>query len=333
MEGVSESEMGARGSIAAFLDRIESIYLRILRSVVLVIATLLVVYAAWLVISGLYKTTRSPSSVIEKQSVVAPEELTDAEAPATLRPADKPTIDPERRAYYTGFLSQYFHVFENQFEPYRQPEDKLMTSDEFDDAFIKTNDRLAAVSSGDLLFSQDREDLDALLRTMTKAAVMPNTKHRLEKYRNAKKVTVTKSIQRTRTVPHAGWDSSSESCDDWYRSPIGCAVVRTVEEPYTETVTALEFPPGTQSHTQIFRAFQDRFFKLLNDRRQANRREAETEREAIRNGRTEGGVSLVLAIQVLAGFLLLMFFFLLIALERHQRKIAQSVDFGGPSSA
>ena len=88
----------------------------------------------------------------------------------------------------------------------------------------------------------------------------------------------------------------------------------------------MEFPEGTQSHIQIFRAFQDRFFGLLHERRERNRRTAEADRNDILLGIVQGHLSLWDALKILGGFLLLMFFFLLIAIERHQRRMAaQSV--------
>ena len=85
----------------------------------------------------------------------------------------------------------------------------------------------------------------------------------------------------------------------------------------------MEYPEGTQSHSQIFRAFQDRFFTLLNQRREDNRAKAAQERSDIQLGNVMGALSLWDALKILGGFLLLMFFFLLIAIERHQRRISK----------
>ena len=48
------------------LDRIEGVYLKVLRGVVLLVATVMILIAAWLALSGLYKMSRSPDSVEEK---------------------------------------------------------------------------------------------------------------------------------------------------------------------------------------------------------------------------------------------------------------------------
>ena len=119
------------------------------------------------------------------------------------------------------------------------------------------------------------------------------------------------------------------ACPDWYQDPMGCTVTRTVEIPYTETVKSMEFPKGTQSHTQIFRAFQDRYFSLLTERRERVAREAQAERESIIEGNATGWISLKTALSVVGGFLVLMFFFLLIAIERHQRRLSAELSHSG----
>ena len=165
------------------------------------------------------------------------------------------------------------------------------------------------------------------------AAAKPTTIQRLKRYQTARKVPVKKQVERTRSQVVRGWDSNSMACTYWYESPIGCSVTRTVEVPYTETVTNMEYPAGTQSHTQIFRAFQDRFFELLEQRRNANASRAESERQGILTGITEGQLSLMTVLQILGAFLILMFFFLLIAIERHQRRLAQDRAVSPPADS
>jgi len=50
---------------------------------------------------------------------------------------------------------------------------------------------------------------------------------------------------------------------------------------------------------------------------------AEAERQGIVAGIADGHLSLMTALQLIGGFLVLMFFFLLTAIERHQRKLAR----------
>jgi len=311
------------------LDRTEHVYLRILRAAILVIATMMIAYAAWLAFSSVYKLSRSPDSVVEQVATVNADELTDAELPVdepTETTDAKPTASTEQRRFYASFVAAYYDLFRKKFEPFRQAEDKQLSRDEFDDSFIGSQARLASIAEGKLDYETDRDDLSNLLSVMTEAADKPATNARLQKYRAAKKVRVAKQVQKSRTEYRRGWDSYSTACEDWYYSPIGCAVRRRVEVPYTETAYAMEFPKGTQSHTQIFKAFQNRYFDLLHGRRDENARTAEEQRESIIAGKLEGGINLWTALQIAGAFLALMFFFLLIAIERHQRLIAANVD-------
>lgn len=332
MNPYDEPRRWSPGRAALILDKAESFYLTILRAVILIIATLLLAYAAWLAASSAYKISKSPDSVVEQQAAVSADELTDAQIPAPTSSAPKTAegqrVNPTQNAFYASFVDRYYSLYRSTFEPYRQQEDKQLTKAEFDGAFLNTAARQKAITNGELNFDDDRRDLEMLLQVMREAAAKPKTVQRLKRYQTARKVPVTERVQRTRTEVVRGWDSSSTACSNWYESPVGCSVSRVIDVPYTESVTKMQYPVGTQSHTQIFRAFQDRFFELLEQRRNANASKAERERQGILSGIAEGRLSLMTALQILGGFLVLMFFFLLIAIERHQRKLAQERSTG-----
>ena len=312
-----------------FFDRLEAVYLRILRVFILLFATALVVYAVVLGATALVKMSRSVESVIEEPATVSGADLLPAEgaeiAPRTNQPAEQVTNSTHRN-FYQGFARRYHALFRQHYEPFRQAEDRQLSLDAFDDAYLNTDNRLRAISQGTLSFESDRADLELLLTAMNEAATNPETRQRLQRYKGARKVRVCRNVQRERTVYRNGWDSSSMACPDWYYPPYGCPVRRAVQQPYSERVCAMEFPEGTRSHADIFRAYHDRFFALLNDRREANAAQAENERVEIVTGNVEGAISLAEAGWVFAGFLVVMFFFLLIAIERHQRKLAVALE-------
>lgn len=314
-----------RHRVAALFDRAESVYLVVLRATILIVATLLLAYCIWLGVSSLYKISRSPDSVVEEQASVSADDLIDAQAPAPTAPSQKSGVNPAYRDYYSHFVDRYYALFRSKFEPYRQPDDKQLSKEEFDGAFLNTGARLDAIKSGDLTFESDRDDLETLYRVMSEAADKAKTVERLRLYKAAKKIPVTSQVERTKVTYERGWDSGSTACPGWYEDPIGCPVTRPVEQPYTESVTTMQYPKGTMSHIQLFRAFQDRFFSLLRERREANAAKAEHQRQDIIASIADGKVSLVTALQVLGAFLALMFFFLLIAIERHQRRISATI--------
>lgn len=311
--------------MSASLDAIEKTYLRILRTIILVIATLMIGYAAWLALSGLYRTMQSTASVVEATATVNASDIISADtSPQSvgLPIEQRDPIDPHIRKFYTAFVSRYYTLFRQKFEPYRQSDDKRLSKEEFDDAFLQTGARLDAIKNGDLDFSKDKNDLELLFKVMSEGANLPQTTSRLAKYKSAKRVGVIRKVQKTRSETRRGWDSYSTACASWYVEPIGCATSRLVDVPYTETVRSMQFPQGTESHSQLFRSFQDRFFKLLSERRDNAAKEAQSERDDIIAGQYSGKASLLLALQIAGGFLMLMFFFLLIAIERHQRHLS-----------
>ena len=305
------------------LDRAETVYLRVLRAVILVIATLLVLYAAGLAAVSLFKIAQSPGSVQEKAATVAAEELTNAGVPARRADANsEPEINPAHRAAYDRFLRRYYQLFRARFERFRQSTDRQLSLSDFDDSFVNSGTRLTAVSRGDLNFEADRADLETLLQVMTQASALPRTQQRLRAYQQARRVRVCRNVQRMRTTLRPGWDPYGVTCPNWYYD-MGCAVTRRVRTPYSERVCEMRFPEGTESHIQIFRAYQNHFYALLNQRRNANAAAAESQRYGIIQGIAEGKLDLMTALKVLGGFLLLMFFFLLIAIERHQRRMVE----------
>lgn len=308
------------------LDRVEAVYLKILRAAVLLVATGLIAFAIWLGISGLIKVSRSPDSVVEREAKVGADDLVNAPVIDEPSPQSSPSKEPvpsaSTRNAYRERLASYFEIYRTRFEPYRQTEDKQLSRDEFDDQYLKTNERAMSVAKGELSESTDLAELDRLIAVMNEAAANAKTAEALNKYKSAKKVSVRKSVERTRTEMRQGWDSTSTACEDWYYRPYGCAVTRAVSVPYTEQVNVMEFPKGTRSHAAIFNAYHQRYNELLAQRRSESADRAESERQSIINGKIEGGAALWTAVQVALGFVVLMFFFLLIAIERHQRKQA-----------
>jgi len=324
----SAAALSKRERLNNLFDRVEVIYLKALRITILMIATLLIAYTLYLAISGLYGVAQSPNSVREAVATVAANEIVDAEEtdPAGAAAVNGPVVDPAHRKFYAGFVNRYYTLFRTKFEPYRQTEDKTLSRDEFDDNFVQSRARLAAVTDGTTRFEPDRADLESLITTMSAAAAEPKASARLKRYKGARKVAVKHEVQKTRVETRSGWNSYSTSCPAWYESPIGCPEQRQVDVPYTQTVTAMEFPKGTQSHAQIFRAMQDEYFALLEQRRTTNAANADLRRTEIVMGRVRGSESLGLALRIFGGFIALMFFFLLIAIERHQRRLSAALD-------
>ncbi len=278
--------------LSRLLNKTEQMYLRVLRGMVLLLATLLIGYAAWLAATALYKVSRSPNSVTEKVAQVTPDELAAADVFRTSVKESGDLIEPAatsgQRRQYASFVDAYFKLYRSRFEGFKRNEDKSLSRDEFDGAFIQSSDRLTRVANGKLDADQDLRDLSTLLGTMEAAALRPATVQRLQRYKKATKVQVCNNFDRTRTEYRRGWDRYSTTCSNWFEDPIGCAVMRPVEVAYQQRVCSMQMPRGVVSHTQTFRAFQDRFFELLSMRRQQFAGQASAEREAIILGIEDG---------------------------------------------
>lgn len=323
MSEITEA-MPPASRFAITLDRVERFYLLLLRAAILVIATVVLIWAAWLAVSATVRITRSPDSVVEKPVSVIASELPSAIAPEAAKAAAKRTESASLKAerdFYKRFVEQYHGLYRGRFEPFRRVEDKRLDRDEFDDNFVQSGERLEALARGQGDFAKDRADLEGLLKVMAEASTLPETVARLNQYKNAVKKPVRRQVERFRTESRRGWDSLSTSCEAWYESPVGCAVTRQVNVPYTQTVTSMALPDGLMSHTQIFRGMQDRYLALLTERRERELASVSAKRADIAEGQIVGWGSLHLMLYVLAGFLVLMFFFLLIAIERHQRRV------------
>ncbi len=304
------------------LDKIEALYLKVLRAVLLVVATVLLAWALIWAAINLTRVLRSPDSVVEKPSVVASSEILTANVEQKKKSEGSPddSASREQRAYYDGFIKRYYSLYSQKYQPFMRGDDKRLSMGEFDDLTINTEARLSAIRAGELNFETDKNDLEAYLPIVADATSNKATTDKLQKYRNAKKQSVTTQIRRVRYENRRGWDSLSTYCAGWYESPIGCPVNRRVEVPYSERVTQMRYPEGVLSPNALLKSYQDRYFALLAQRRSLNSADAETEREKITAGNITGWAGLSQATMIAGAFLVLMFFFLLVAIERHQRR-------------
>lgn len=301
-----------------FLARAETTYLAVLRAATLVFATVLIAFAGWLAISGLYNISRNADAVKEEPAEVAAAEVikVDLGAPPAQKAGDKAGAQPrfeEEKAFYRSALDQYYKLFQGSFEKYRKSDDKSLSRQEFDNRFLNTEARIGALGSGEFNFAQDKADVSALIKVMTEAAALPETQERLQKYRQAQRTRVEEKINRTREERYcAYYGYYIDSCISYE--------TRTV--PYVETKVSMKLPAGVVSHTDLFAAYHDKFIDTLVERRKANQEAAASERSDILVANEKGHASLLTALSVAGAFMALMFFFLLIAIERHQRKLA-----------
>ncbi|WP_016744593.1 hypothetical protein [Rhizorhabdus wittichii] len=312
---------GTRSKLGQFFDRLEKVYLGAVRVLALVFATIIVIYAAWLALSGTYKVSKDVELVKEKPAIVSAEDVANVKIPTA---EDRAKVEAEKadplaaeRRYYKDFAKRYHGLFKQRFEAYRQPGDEPVPAEAFEKGALGTEARLARIGEGDLDFAKDKTQLEALLKAMTDAAVLPATVERLTKYKGAKKTEVTRQIRSTRTETY---------CAEYYYYIDGCMRYGSREVPVTRSETTLELPKGVVSYIELFGLYHENFLKLLSEREAKSASDAAEERESILADNAAGGIQLMTAVKFIGAFLTVMFLFLLVAVERHQRRIATMLD-------
>lgn len=314
-----EDETPRRGVRAReILNKLERTYLATIRAIALAAATFLVLYAIWLAASGFYKTSRDVSSVKEDPAVVSPEEVTEIDLRQVTKAAAQPTSDSfaAEKRYYADFAKRYYTLFKARFESFKRPDDQALDQKAFDQRYLRTSERVEAIKEGTGNFAQDSADLESLLTTLATAAANQKTIERLQAYKAAKKTAVTRTESGTR----------EETYCSYYGVYIDeCISYATRTVPYKRTIQEMKLPAGIVSHADLFSAYQDRYLSRLAEKREASASAAQRERDEIIADNSNGQARLWSALSVVGGFVVLMFLFLLIALERHQRKIASSV--------
>lgn len=190
MSYYEDDDTPRRGARAReILNNLERLYLSAIRAIALVAATLLVIYAIWLVASGLYKSSQDVNSVKEEPAAVSPEEVTNIDLREITKTAATPTSDPliTQKRYYADFTKRYFALFKARFEPFKKPDNPTLDQKAFDERYLHTSERLNAVKESAVGFTQDSADLESLLTTMMAAAAGQKTVDRLRAYQTAKK--------------------------------------------------------------------------------------------------------------------------------------------------
>ena len=301
----------------SILDRMEVVYLAAIRIVILLIATALVVAVIWYAVSGGYKLSRDASAVKEQPAVVAADDIVQIDTNKQAAQADQgATADPlaAEKAFFKAFEKRYFALFNQRFVPFRQVTDDPIDQAAFGERFVQSVERLKLIADGTVSFEQQRADLEDMFIKMNEASTLEATVSKLDKYRKSKRVSVSRVVSGTKSQAYCSYYG-------YYIDQ--CISYSTRQIPYRTTVTELQLPKGVISYDVLFGAYQERFMTLLEERRLKNVQAANAEREARIADNAEGSVQLWTAVKIAAGFIALMFLFLLIAIERHQRKIAE----------
>lgn len=315
------------GKRSVSIDRVEHIYLAILRISVLAVATLSLLAAIGFALDAGWRFFVN-TNVKEEATAVSGAEV--AQAMRVPPPSDdrgETAIPAGVRARHQQFATTvfpaYYQIYRQASERYKKPEDETLSQAELLSALGYDLDTYA---SGEVMATKLFVE-NADYQTQAKAAVTTamsdaQTVRLLTEYRAAEKTARSCSTQyERRTV----WDSNSTACSDWFYLPYGCNVTRSV--PIERCVPA--YPEGIVSPAVAFGRADDTFRTLWAQRAEDNALAASNERLERVMTRAQIGPRLVLALQIIGAFLVVMFFFLLVAVERHLRSLA--ADSTGPA--
>lgn len=312
------------------LDRIERVYLASLRVAILGVATLCLLGAVFFGANALWRVFVSTD--VEE----SPVEVTGAQVAAELKKAapeqsgrdrsnEIPSAVRQAHARWArDVFPQYYAVYRTASQTYKKPEDETLSSQQLMDALGYDLDSYAGDADKAQWFVNGATYQQQALAAVTAAMRDPAVVSQLTEYKAAEKTaqSCSTTYQRRRV-----WDSYSTACHNWYEYPQGCEVTRSV--PVERCVPA--YPEGIVSPRVAFGRADEEFFRLWSQQSQQVRAEAQATRDGREATRAQIGPSVMLALQILGAFLVVMFFFLMVAIERHLRAGAGSAVAGPPT--
>jgi len=305
------------------LDRVESAYLAILRVAVLAVATLCLLAAIGFAADGLWRIAVS-TDVEEEKTAVSPADVVSAmKTPTPPRQASGQSeissgVRQRHATFQANVFRPYYAAYKRASDAYKKDEDKTLTEAELLSALGYDLGAYAAGSSlATKRFVENPEYQQQAQAAVAAAMSDPGTVRLLAVYKAAEKTAQSCS---TVTEQRRGWDSNSTACSDWFYTPYGCEVTRNV--PVERCVPA--YPDGIVSPFVAFGRADGTFRTLWAARAESNASDAYRTLAERENTRAAIGPRLLIALQIIGGFLAVMFFFLIIAVERHLRRLAQS---------
>lgn len=262
----------------SIFDKLEVFYLSAMRKFLLIISTILFVYAAWTGLTSLYQTSRSPDNVVEDQPNIASTDIIPADVS---RSADSQNavqtnddIAANQKSAFELHTSRMFAIWSSKFEIHRKGSDPKLNERDFGNWYGSAFD----------YFEQPSYCLDAECSEFDESLFNSD-------------------LALAETTISAAADNAS------------------LKEKMSQASS------GTPSgYDETFVSLNRNFWQKLTEERALIKERAAAERAEIEAGKIEGEAGLMSAGWAFVGFISLMFSFLLVAIERHQRKMAADID-------
>lgn len=318
-------------------ERLERIYLAALRVIILLFASVCILAAGYFAVDGVRRwataTEVKPEPVaVSPQEALQPLLAENAASQEEGGRAQGPSNAAKKThaAFLTGAFAPYYAAYQRLASTYNKPEDTLLTREQLAKELGYTPEAIDGYDAGDspvsqglartaLLFQTDTAYATAQVAAVTTAMRDTRLLAKAQQYKAAQK-----TAQRCGTAyeVRAVWDSNSMACSYWYEYPYGCSVRRAVPVKRCEAA----YPEGILSPVETIKRLDSSYrLSWIGKTEAANETAAAktAEKEAVK---AKAPAMWMLALQVFAGFLVIMFMFLLIAVERHLRRMSVSSE-------
>ena len=309
--------------LAGLANKAESRFLSILRYSALAIAAGVLVAAAVFLALGLVRQI-GPDTIHPEGVAVRSDDLQPGEKSVAAKPASVPSKSVISRQVRERTLT----VYRKKFKSFQRPDTKITDQQVVD--LIWSQERIASFNALNPAKLHDHEakplgSVEAVmlnaLAAIDDAATKGSLQKQLAAYRNAKKANVCKDEVRYVSRVVESWNSYATNCPYWYESPIGCPSSRTISEPVVEQVCQMKFPDDLDAPAQVFASAVARYGELAASKIERARIEADLATATEHAKKLEGRANISLSGQLFFGFMAIMFLYLFIAMERHNRSL------------
>ncbi len=306
----------------ARLDKVETAYLLALRVAGLAAATLCLIAAVIFVLDAAWRLFVPTKVAVEEVVVTSADVARAMQSPPPRNEDGESEPIPEyikdtHKTFSQTVWPKYYAIYKSAFDAYHKEEDKIVPSNDLmDNLGYGLSSYAAEAASSDLrtnpitAFVSDDTYQAMALATVSEAMKDPRTVKLLGDYKKAEK-------SETRCVTTPTRQYVPQTCGFYYI--YDCSYTRTVQVERCEKV----YPDGIVSPVQAFERADIAFATAFIIDRERKVDKAATERSRREATRAKIGPRLRLAITILCAFLGVMFIFLIVAIERHLRRMAK----------
>jgi len=268
------------------IDKAEALYLRILRWIAILVATVMLAFATWNGLSSALNYILSLQTAEAEPVTVTQSDMVSAATPPKQEGTPvRELIEAERQkmpsSIYDAHAKKMYQVWKNDFERYRPSGDPALTYADFSDWYQSEyiDGTLLKHDVVDWVTGEERAkiDLEMSVDALSKAAKDPAIVNRMKAFQVGKS-------------KREYWDR----------------------------------------YDQTFMRLIDGYWISLKINRDLEASRVAAKRAAIAEKTQKAEISYMAARNALVGFLGLMFFFLVVAMERHQRRIAAQLAHPKP---